>query len=40
MFNASVVKADLQLCGVEVSIKLVSENVFLTHLWRVSIEAL
>ena len=39
MLNALVVEADLQLCGLKFSIKLVSENVSLIHVRRVSIEA-
>ena len=38
ILNALVVEADLQLCGVKFSIKLVSANVSLIHLQSVSIE--
>ena len=39
ILNALVVEADLQLCGIKFSIKLVCANGFLIHLRRVSIEA-
>ena len=39
MLSALAIEADLQICGVKFSIKLVSIKVSLIHLWSVSIEA-